>query len=66
MSKPSMKRTLSQKFAKQKDTSSFGNVQVDDASRGGKRKIKAVVKMTLHGVQNIPQPVHGVDEVAVL
>ena len=63
--KGTLSRTLSKKFDKQKDTP-FGDVAVDDASRGGKRKIKASFRVQLHGVQNIPQHEHMVDEIATL
>ena len=62
--KGQMKRTLSQKFAKQKDPS-FGNLAVDDATAGGKRKIKSNFRVQLHGIQNVPQHAHMVDEVAL-
>ena len=60
-----MKRTLSQKFAKQKDPS-FGNLPVDDASKGGKRRIKALFKMVVHGVHNVPQTDSAREEEAVV
>ncbi len=73
-----LKRTLSKKFSKEeKDAGLSYFIAPDgktietvgpassDATRGGKRSIKARVKLTLHGVQNVPSGSGG-EEVALL
>ena len=75
-----LKRTLSKKFSKEdkdagglsyfiapdgKTMETLGPAS-SDASKGGKRSIKARVKITLHGVQNVPSGSSSSDDVALL